>query len=108
MRVTTRLMQAASWLLVQRAVHDGDMERDQARVEPLSAGLEGNLPGRCRPRMSGLAAGSVARSAGPQRKSLSPHSRLDDVLFGDGAEPLPRAAGVQAQSTGWPRPSRAD
>lgn len=25
LRVTTRLMQAASWLLVQRAVHDGDM-----------------------------------------------------------------------------------
>ena len=25
MRVTTRLMQAASWLLVQRAVHEGDM-----------------------------------------------------------------------------------
>src|SRR5882757_3487581 len=30
MRVTTRLMQAASWLLVQRAVRDGDMERDDA------------------------------------------------------------------------------
>src|SRR5471032_2894356 len=30
MRVTTRLMQAASWLLVQRAVHDGDMEADIA------------------------------------------------------------------------------
>src|SRR6266576_2682495 len=30
MRVTTRLMQAASWLLVQRAVHDGDMEADAA------------------------------------------------------------------------------
>ena len=29
MRVTTRLMQAASWLLVQRAVRDGDMERDE-------------------------------------------------------------------------------
>ena len=25
MRVTTRLMQAASWLLIQRAVHDGEM-----------------------------------------------------------------------------------
>jgi regulator of CtrA degradation len=25
LRVTTRLMQAASWLLVQRAVHEGDM-----------------------------------------------------------------------------------
>src|SRR3954467_14707865 len=30
MRVTTRLMQAASWLLVQRAVHDGDMEASAA------------------------------------------------------------------------------
>jgi regulator of CtrA degradation len=30
MRVTTRLMQAASWLLVQRAVHDGDMEAADA------------------------------------------------------------------------------
>src|ERR1700740_757982 len=30
MRVTTRLMQAASWLLVQRAVHDGDMDAKDA------------------------------------------------------------------------------
>src|SRR6202043_4076741 len=30
MRVTTRLMQTASWLLVQRAVRDGDMARDDA------------------------------------------------------------------------------
>src|ERR1700721_2064116 len=30
MRLTTRMMQAASWLLVQRAVNDGDMEADQA------------------------------------------------------------------------------
>src|SRR6185503_1916082 len=30
MRVTTRLMQAASWLLVQRAVHDGDMDAQDA------------------------------------------------------------------------------
>jgi regulator of CtrA degradation len=33
MRVTTRLMQAASWLLVQRAVHEGDMQPDQAAGE---------------------------------------------------------------------------
>lgn len=26
MRLTTRLMQIASWLLVQRAVREGDME----------------------------------------------------------------------------------
>ncbi|MBV9045592.1 MAG: DUF1465 family protein [Alphaproteobacteria bacterium] len=33
MRVTTRLMQAASWLLVQRAVHEGDMEAADAQSE---------------------------------------------------------------------------
>ena len=30
MRLTTRLMQVASWLLVQRAVREGDMEPDSA------------------------------------------------------------------------------
>jgi regulator of CtrA degradation len=30
LRVTTRLMQAASWLLVQRAVHEGDMPAEDA------------------------------------------------------------------------------
>lgn len=33
MRVTTRLMQAASWLLVQRAVHEGEMNVDDAAKE---------------------------------------------------------------------------
>ena len=33
MRLTTRLMQIASWLLVQRAVNDGEMSADQARDE---------------------------------------------------------------------------
>jgi regulator of CtrA degradation len=33
MRLTTRLMQIASWLLVQRAVNEGEMSSDQARDE---------------------------------------------------------------------------
>ena len=33
LRVTTRLMQAASWLLVQRAVHEGDMPASDATDE---------------------------------------------------------------------------
>ncbi|WP_271168107.1 DUF1465 family protein [Hansschlegelia plantiphila] len=33
MRLTTRLMQIASWLLVQRAVNEGEMSFDQARDE---------------------------------------------------------------------------
>lgn len=33
MRLTTRLMQLASWLLLQRAVNEGEMSVDQARQE---------------------------------------------------------------------------
>ncbi|WP_350335188.1 DUF1465 family protein [Coralliovum pocilloporae] len=33
MRLTTRLMQLASWLLLQRAVNEGEMSSDQARQE---------------------------------------------------------------------------
>jgi regulator of CtrA degradation len=33
MRLTTRLMQIASWLLVQRAVNEGEMTQDQAAAE---------------------------------------------------------------------------
>ncbi len=33
MRLTTRLMQLASWLLLQRAVNDGEMSRDQILEE---------------------------------------------------------------------------
>jgi regulator of CtrA degradation len=33
MRLTTRLMQLASWLLLQRAVSEGEMTPDQARQE---------------------------------------------------------------------------
>ena len=33
MRLTTRLMQLASWLLLQRAVNEGELSFDQARTE---------------------------------------------------------------------------
>ena len=33
MRLTTRLMQIASWLLVQRAVAEGEITADQAQAE---------------------------------------------------------------------------
>jgi regulator of CtrA degradation len=33
MRLTTRLMQLASWLLLQRAVNEGEMSRDQAATD---------------------------------------------------------------------------
>src|ERR1700678_4704841 len=47
MRVTTRLMQAASWLLVQRAVRDGDMERADALQDRYRLGSREICLGAC-------------------------------------------------------------
>jgi regulator of CtrA degradation len=41
MRLTTRLMQLASWLLLQRAVNDGEMSVEQASVEKAKVRLNG-------------------------------------------------------------------
>lgn len=41
MRLTTRLMQLASWLLLQRAVNEGDLTADQARHERAKVKLGG-------------------------------------------------------------------
>ncbi len=35
MRLTTRLMQLASWLLLQRAVNEGELSKDQARTDKM-------------------------------------------------------------------------
>ena len=82
MRVTTRLMQAASWLLVQRAVRDGDMEKSDAmndryrlgsREICLGAATEdtGVLPNE----LNDL----LVRSENLYRRI----ARLDDALFSD-------------------------
>ncbi|MCY0148244.1 DUF1465 family protein [Hoeflea sp. G2-23] len=40
MRLTTRLMQMASWLLLQRAVNNGEMNRDQVMAEKSKVRLD--------------------------------------------------------------------
>lgn len=40
MRLTTRLMQLASWLLLQRAVNNGEMTRDQVVAEKSKVRIE--------------------------------------------------------------------
>ena len=72
MRVTTRLMQAASWLLVQRAVRDGDMERADALNDRYRLGSREICLGTCA-EDTDAAAGGTEGSAGAQRQSLSPH-----------------------------------
>lgn len=39
MRLTTRLMQIASWLLLQRAVNEGELSREQASKEKIKVKL---------------------------------------------------------------------
>lgn len=45
MRLTTRLMQVASWLLLQRAANQGDMSRSQVEAEKGKVRLDGNAEG---------------------------------------------------------------
>ncbi|MBO9709253.1 MAG: DUF1465 family protein [Caulobacter sp.] len=44
MRLTTRLMQVASWLLVQRAVKEGEMAAQDACADNYRLGLEAGQP----------------------------------------------------------------
>ncbi len=44
MRLTTRLMQVASWLLLQRAANQGDMSRAQVEAEKVKVRLDGVAP----------------------------------------------------------------
>jgi regulator of CtrA degradation len=80
MRVTTRLMQAASWLLVQRAVRDGDMEAEQAAGERYRLGSREICLGACSEstEMLPLALRDLlGRSDNLYRRI----ARLDEVLF---------------------------
>ena len=92
MRVTTRLMQAASWLLVQRAVRDGDMERADALHDRYRLGSREICLGACAedtaqlpPQLNDL----LGRSDSLYRRI----ARLDDILFGENDAP----AGARGQ-----------
>jgi regulator of CtrA degradation len=85
MRVTTRLMQAASWLLVQRAVRDGDMARDDALSDRYRLGSREFCLGTCAEDVSPLPPALkelLMRSDSLYRRI----ARLDDALFSDQAE----------------------
>lgn len=54
MRLTTRLMQVASWLLLQRAANQGDMSRAQVEAEKVKVRLEGLGSARQSPQYAEL------------------------------------------------------
>ena len=93
MRVTTRLMQAASWLLVQRAVHDGDMEAGDALSDRYRLGSREICLGTSAEDITALPAmlqDLLVRSDSLYRRI----ARLDNILFGEGEAP---SAGARAQ-----------
>ena len=92
MRVTTRMMQTASWLLVQRAVHDGDMEPDQASSSRYRLGSKEICLGKSADGIESLP--PVLRDLLDRSDNLYRRiARLDDVLFGGIA---PAGPGVHA------------
>ena len=94
MRLTTRMMQAASWLLVQRAVQEGDMDAKDAAGERYRLGsreicLGGSDDGidELPPMLQDL----LSRSDNLYRRI----ARLDDILFGEGEAAPAGARGQQ-------------
>ncbi len=80
MRVTTRLMQAASWLLVQRAVHEGDMKAEDAASERYRLGAREICLGRREDQMADLP--DKLRELLERSESLYRRiSRFDDIFF---------------------------
>ena len=80
MRVTTRLMQAASWLLIQRAVQEGDMTADTAASDRYRLGAREICRGHREDGVSELPrklCDLLDRSESLYKRI----ARLDDVLF---------------------------
>src|SRR6185295_5938708 len=91
MRVTTRLMQAASWLLIQRAVQEGDMSPEDAASDRYRLGAREICMGKREEGVDALPGKLIElleRSESLYRRIV----RLDDVLFRQTAESEP---GVQ-------------
>lgn len=95
MRLTTRLMQIASWLLLQRAVNEGEMTREQASEEKRKVSLDTLAPNTEDPCYLDLPDGLVRlvdQSLSLQRRVR----RLDALLYGK-IRPTRRANDVHGQ-----------
>ncbi|MEM7289625.1 MAG: DUF1465 family protein [Pseudomonadota bacterium] len=82
MRLTTRLMQLASWLLLQRAANEGEMTRDQILEEKKKIKLGENGHQTNNPSWNDLPDGFldlVSRSLTLQNRVLT----LDTELYGE-------------------------
>jgi regulator of CtrA degradation len=80
MRLTTRLMQLASWLLLQRAVNEGELTFDQARAEKMKVKL---LPYQGPHEDSlGLLPKKLVALIAESRRLHDQVTRLDSLVYG--------------------------
>jgi regulator of CtrA degradation len=96
MRLTTRLMQIASWLLLQRAVGAGEMKQDEVARERHRISLADIGRGHTLPGAEQLPAALLDIV----ERSLSLHQRIlkfDAMLSSGGAEPTPGPSAVLSQ-----------
>ena len=98
MRLTTRLMQLASWLLLQRAVNEGEMTQVQAGAEKAKVKIDGPTSNRAGPgwdEVPPMLRELVERSQRLQERIR----RLDDAIYADESRqeevPVPNPVGEQ-------------
>jgi len=86
MRLTTRLMQLASWLLLQRAVNEGEMTQAQAGIEKSKVKIDGPSSNRAGPGWDEVPQALrdlVERSQRLQERIR----RLDEAIYAEEAGP---------------------
>ena len=80
MRVTTRLMQAASWLLIQRAVQEGDMTAEDAASDRYRLGAREICMGQ-REGAADTLPGKLIELLERSESLYKRIARFDEVLF---------------------------
>jgi len=82
MRLTTRLMQIASWLLLQRAARNGEMNRQQVSAEKAKVRLDTPSAGEGAPGWSELPA-AFAELVERSMRLQARVRRMDREVYGD-------------------------
>ena len=98
MRLTTRLMQMASWLLLQRAVNEGEMSAEQAGQEKNKVKLHGMSSAKDGPGWEAL----PARLQDLIEQSMQLQKRirhLDDLIYSN-KQPEPEETTEQSNPVG--------
>ncbi|MFH6785774.1 MULTISPECIES: protease adaptor protein RcdA [Methylobacterium] len=97
MRLTTRLMQIASWLLVQRAVSEGELSLSEAAEEKTRVRLTAVEPNETAPVLVAELPLSLQALIGQSKRLHARILHLDKLISDDRPTPEPRVSPVFAQ-----------